>query len=105
MLSNNALNQRSVNLDTYFPCDVHYVSTSKFSFSGFQDSHLWFSVASRQAQSNFTSVQRLSCCLALLMTYMLANIMFYGVDSEPGEAEMDVGFFSMSWTEMRIGQT
>ena len=39
------------------------------------------------------------------MTYMLANIMFYGVDSEPGEAEMDVGFFSMSWTEIRIGET
>ena len=74
-----------------------------YCYSGFQDSHLWFSVASRQAQSNFTSVQRLSCCLALLMTYMLANIMFYGVDSEPGEAEMDVGFLSMSWTEIRIG--
>ena len=73
--------------------------------SGFREFHLWFSVASRQTLSNFTSVQRLSCCLALLMTYMLANIMFYGVDSEPGEAEMDVGFFSMSWTEMRIGQT
>ena len=38
------------------------------------------------------------------MTYMLANIMFYGVDPEPGEAEMDVLFFSTSWTEIRIGQ-
>ena len=72
---------------------------------GIRESHLWVSIASRTAQSNFTSVQRLSCCLALLMTYMLANIMFYGVDSEPGEAELDVGFFSMSWTEIRIGLT
>ena len=38
------------------------------------------------------------------MTYMLTNIMFYGVDLEPGEAKMDVGFFSMSWTELRIGK-
>ena len=38
------------------------------------------------------------------MTYMLANIMFYGVDSDPGETKMDVLFFSTSWTEIRIGQ-
>ena len=73
-------------------------------YSGLRDSHLWFSVVNREAHSNFTSVQRLSCCLSLLMTYMLVNIMFYGVGSEPGEAKMDVGFFSMSWTEIRIGK-
>ena len=89
-------------MDLSLPEGINFSSKRLFC-SGFREFHLWFSVASRQTLSNFTSVQRLSCCLALLMTYMLANIMFYGVDSEPGEEELNVGFFTMSWTEIRIG--
>ena len=73
-------------------------------FRGFQNTHLWFSVANHESMSNFTTVQRLSCCLCLVMTIMLTNIMFYGVSEAPGERKMDVGFFSFSWTEMRIGK-
>lgn len=42
------------------------------------DSHIWFSVVKRPARSNFTRVQRLSCCLCILLTTMLASAMFYG---------------------------
>ncbi|XP_035688489.1 polycystic kidney disease protein 1-like 2 [Branchiostoma floridae] len=42
------------------------------------DDHLWFSVAGRPARSPFTRVQRLSCCLTLLYSMMLTNIMFFG---------------------------
>ncbi|XP_019633210.1 PREDICTED: polycystic kidney disease protein 1-like 2 [Branchiostoma belcheri] len=42
------------------------------------DGHLWFSVAGRPARSPFTRVQRLSCCLTLLYSTMLTNIMFFG---------------------------
>ncbi|XP_035689580.1 polycystic kidney disease protein 1-like 2 [Branchiostoma floridae] len=51
------------------------------------DGHLWFSVAGRPARSPFTRVQRLSCCLTLLYSTMLTNIMFFGRgdDFEPPE--------------------
>ncbi|XP_035689656.1 uncharacterized protein LOC118424955 [Branchiostoma floridae] len=42
------------------------------------DGHLWFSVAGRPARSPFTRVQRLSCCLTLLYSTMVTNIMFFG---------------------------
>ena len=42
------------------------------------DGHLWFSLVWRPTFSTFTRVQRLSCCLALLFSSMIANAMFYG---------------------------
>ncbi|XP_019644232.1 PREDICTED: uncharacterized protein LOC109485226 [Branchiostoma belcheri] len=42
------------------------------------DGHLWFSVKGRPARSPFTRVQRLSCCLTLLYSTMVTNIMFFG---------------------------
>lgn len=54
----------------------------------FSDGHLWFSVATRPPRKRFTRVQRLSCCLSLLLTTMLASAMFYefvpGHDQEQG---------------------
>ena len=55
---------------------------SKVSFQNriaeeFGNGHLWFSVATRPPRRRFTRVQRLSCCLSLLLTTMLANAMFY----------------------------
>ncbi|CAF0709342.1 unnamed protein product [Brachionus calyciflorus] len=43
----------------------------------FTDSHLWFSVFARPTKSSFTRLQRLSCCMSLLFTTMIANAMFY----------------------------
>lgn len=43
----------------------------------FGNGHLWFSVATRPPRKRFTRVQRLSCCLSLLLTTMLASAMFY----------------------------
>ncbi|CAH1237995.1 PKD1L3 [Branchiostoma lanceolatum] len=42
------------------------------------DGHLWYSVKGRPARSPFTRVQRLSCCLTLLYSTMITNIMFFG---------------------------
>ena len=41
------------------------------------DGHIWFSVFNRPPRSRFTRVQRLTCCLALLFSSMMANILFY----------------------------
>lgn len=43
----------------------------------FGNGHLWFSVATRPPRKIFTRVQRLSCCLSLLLTIMLASAMIY----------------------------
>ena len=41
------------------------------------DEHLWISVLSRPTKSHFTRAQRLTCCLTLLFSTMLANAMWY----------------------------
>ena len=42
------------------------------------DDHLWLSTAYRPQPSNFTRVQRLSCCYVILFLAMIANAMFFG---------------------------
>jgi len=70
------------------------------------DNHLWFSVIARPAKSNFTRVQRLSCCLSILLSTMLANAMFYQVGSESSTGTaVHVGPFSFSIKQLSIGIT
>ena len=72
--------------------------------SGMKDTHMYFSTYAHRLDSNFTTVQRVSCCLSLFMTYMLSNIMFYGREPEAGgEQTMELGPTSITWTEVRIG--
>ncbi|CAH1259008.1 PKDREJ [Branchiostoma lanceolatum] len=74
----------------------------------FRDDHLWFSVIGRPATSPFTRVQRVSCCLSLLMCTMLTNIMFFG-GGESFQKPPPVyilGFevqFPISWGQIIIG--
>ena len=44
------------------------------------DGHIWFSVFHRPPTSRFTRVQRVTCCIALLFSSMLASIAFYKAD-------------------------
>ncbi|CAH1779439.1 unnamed protein product [Owenia fusiformis] len=72
--------------------------------SGLADGHIWFSVFNRPARSTFTRVQRLSCCISLLMCTMLTSIMFYGIsEADPFEQKLDLGSFKFTWTEVLIG--
>lgn len=48
------------------------------------DGHIWFSVFAKPHKSNFTRVQRLTCCLALLFACMTANIFLYRSPEEQG---------------------
>ncbi|XP_041364430.1 uncharacterized protein LOC121379844 [Gigantopelta aegis] len=69
------------------------------------DGHLWFSVLARPPQSRFTRLQRVSCCLCLLFTTMVANAMFYGIptDSDGGQQTFTFGPFALSPTQIYIG--
>ena len=83
--------------------DVLTLTAAHAHHSGFRERHLWFSIVHRPARSRFTSVQRLSCCLSLLMGYMLANIMFFGVEANPGSGDEDT--LLVKWREIVIGRS
>lgn len=68
------------------------------------DGHIWFSVIARPAYSTFTRVQRLTCCLSILMCTMISNAMFYevGKNETPKNAIRIMGF-SFSIRQVSIG--
>lgn len=68
------------------------------------DGHLWFSIAFRPVRSRFTCVQRVSCCLSLLMCSMLANVLWYRTPvKDQNNVLIDLGFFEFTWHEILIG--
>ena len=70
------------------------------------DGHLWLSVFTRPPKSTFTRVQRLSCCLSLLLSTMLANLMFYQVgadDNSTASQSIHIGPFIFSVKQIMIG--
>ncbi|XP_048575351.1 uncharacterized protein LOC5511746 isoform X2 [Nematostella vectensis] len=74
------------------------------------DGHLWFSVVTRPANSPFTRVQRLTCCLSILLCTMLANLMFYRSPSEGARENAPTGSiqiagFTFSLEQISIGIT
>ncbi|XP_028402707.1 polycystic kidney disease protein 1-like 2 isoform X2 [Dendronephthya gigantea] len=59
---------------------------------GLADGHLWFSIFSRPPSSNFTRVQRLSCCLCLLCCTMITSAMFYNMGGDgPSPFSIQIG--------------
>lgn len=70
------------------------------------DGHLWLSVFTRPPKSTFTRVQRLSCCLSLMLSTMLANLMFYQAgadDNSTASQSIHIGPFIFSVKQIMIG--
>lgn len=70
------------------------------------DGHLWLSVFTRPPKSIFSRVQRLSCCLSLMLTTMLTNLMFYqggAEDTSTADQSIHVGPFIFSAKQIMIG--
>ncbi|XP_035669087.1 polycystic kidney disease 1-related protein-like [Branchiostoma floridae] len=59
--------------------DREYKNVPQSTGKRFLSEHLWISVV-KPPSNHFTRVQRISCCLSLLMSFMLVNIMFYRGD-------------------------
>eukprot|EP00794_Sanderia_malayensis_P003794 gene3794-4317_t len=70
---------------------------------GFSDDHVWFSVKMRPPRSNFTRVQRVTCCLCTLLCTMLTNAMFYQRDVAAEGTTINVGSISFNWKQIIIG--
>ena len=69
---------------------------------GLAEWHIWISVAAKLRKSRFTRVQRLSCCLSVLLTSMFANAMFYKLEGKY-EQPIQVGPLKMSWRQVVTG--
>jgi hypothetical protein len=72
----------------------------------FSDGHLWFSVFSRPVRSNFTRLQRISCCISLLFCTMISNAMFYRQDTQSTKSKagvlMKIGPIEFTLTQLWI---
>ncbi|KAL6468941.1 hypothetical protein MHYP_G00224650 [Metynnis hypsauchen] len=104
-----AIDMGECTLDKVFPVatetdlkrfsNLFFMKTAK----DFRDGHIWFSVISRPPTSNFTRVQRVSCCFSLLLCTMLTSIMFWGIPTDPSEQTMDLGKIEFTWQQVMIG--
>ncbi|XP_078272660.1 polycystin family receptor for egg jelly-like [Rhinoraja longicauda] len=56
--------------------DVFLIEVS----SRIEKEHLWFSIFALHADESFTRIQRLSCCLAMLLSSLLTGIMLFQVE-------------------------
>ncbi|XP_029455901.1 polycystic kidney disease and receptor for egg jelly-related protein [Rhinatrema bivittatum] len=68
--------------------DVPLLKTDFFQINtanNLEDGHLWFSVFAPVVAGSFNRLQRLSCCLAMLMSSLLTNIVLFNVDIEDDE--------------------
>lgn len=60
------------------------------------DEHLWFSLISKPRLSNFSRIDRLTCCYVLLFTTMLTNILYYDVEKSKKLGGIEIGPFSLT---------
>ena len=71
--------------------------------AGLGDGHVWLSVITRPPTSPFTRVQRVSCCLSVLMSAMVTNAMFYQFGAKDSDNAFHLGPFILSWRQIIIG--
>ncbi|XP_062058652.1 polycystin family receptor for egg jelly-like [Lepus europaeus] len=59
--------------------------------------HLWFSIFASVVSKSFNRLQRLSCCLALLLSALFCNIMFFNLTKDEETVSNELRYFrSMS---------
>ncbi|XP_077319460.1 polycystin-1-like protein 3 [Lithobates pipiens] len=92
-------------LDRIFPSasKVNLMSLRYLLFSGTVEKllkdHLWFSVWTRCPWSPFTRVQRICCCMCLLICSLVINIMFW---NDHSDEDSQTGDFFITLTQIKI---
>ncbi|XP_060067156.1 uncharacterized protein LOC132547416 [Ylistrum balloti] len=65
--------------------------------------HIWFSVFSRPTRSNFTRVQRISCCVSLLFMTMITNAMWFkSEENNANTSAMKIGPVSFTLQQVFV---
>ncbi|XP_077448709.1 polycystin-1-like protein 2 isoform X2 [Stigmatopora argus] len=71
---------------------------------GFRDEHIWVSIVDPPSRSPFTRVQRVSCCMSLLLCTMAINIAFWNIpENEDSPVIFSLGSLSITWQDIMIG--
>ena len=66
------------------------------------ESHLWMSSVTKRPGSSFTRVQRVTCCLCVVLTAMLANAMFFSLGGETTVNTIKIGPLKVSMRQVII---
>ncbi|KAI4874710.1 hypothetical protein NFI96_029136 [Prochilodus magdalenae] len=71
--------------------------------TGFRDEHIWMSIVDPPRHSPFTRVQRVSCCMCLLLCTMAINIMFWNIPTnEDSPVIIKIGSYSLTWQQIMV---
>ncbi|XP_069824642.1 polycystin-1-like protein 2 isoform X2 [Dendropsophus ebraccatus] len=68
-----------------------------------RDEHIWISILNHPARSVFTRVQRVSCCMCLLLCTTVINLMFWELPQTTYPVLFRVGSFTLTWKDIMIG--
>ena len=66
------------------------------------ETHLWMSSVTKRPGNSFTRAQRVTCCLCVVFTAMLANTMFYNLESEVDSSSIRIGPLKVSIRQIII---
>ena len=66
------------------------------------ESHLWMSSVTKRPGSSFTRAQRVTCCLCVVLTAMLANAMFFNLGGETTVSTLKIGPLKVSMRQIII---
>ncbi|XP_051024818.1 polycystic kidney disease protein 1-like 3 [Acomys russatus] len=68
----------------------------------FTQDYLWLSIATRHPWNQFTRVQRLSCCMTLLLCDMVINVMFWKMGGTTAKKNEQFGPLPVTLSELLI---
>ncbi|XP_068117818.1 polycystin-1-like protein 2 isoform X2 [Hyperolius riggenbachi] len=74
----------------------------KKTLQGFWDEHIWLSVLNHPPRSVFTRVQRVSCCMCLLLCTIVINLMFWEMPQGSYPVLISLGSFNLTWKDIMI---
>ncbi|XP_063800319.1 polycystin-1-like protein 2 [Pseudophryne corroboree] len=74
----------------------------KRTIRGLRDDHIWISVLNHSARSVFTRVQKVSCCMCLLLCTIVINLMFWEMPQAKYPVLISVGSFILTWKDIMI---
>ena len=70
---------------------------------GFTEKHLWISVLTKPIYSQFSRVQRLTCCFCLLFFTMLTSAMFFSFGDGPNPYVLKIGSLEFNYRGVIVG--
>ncbi|XP_058485936.1 polycystin-1-like protein 2 [Solea solea] len=72
--------------------------------TGFRDEHIWVSIVDPPSRTPFTRVQRVSCCMCLLLCTMAINIAFWNIPvDESSPVILVIGSLQLTWQNVMVG--